>query len=303
MSESTRPFRAVMFLGAGTMGGQISLVCALRGYPVWLTDADAGALGRAAACHREELARRFPDADHEATLARCHYTTDLAEAARQADLVIEAVPERLEVKRAAWANLGALCPAEMVIASNCSSLRVSLIEDVISHPERALNMHFYAPVLEKPMADLMRGKHTSDEVLERARRFIRSLGMLPLMVKKESTGMIYNRVWRAVKKECLKVVAEGVATPEDVDRAWMIFTGAVRGPFGMMDIVGLDVIRDIEMVYAQESGDPDDLPPPFLGEMIARGELGVKTGSGFYTYPGPAFEQPGWLMDEEEPDK
>ena len=112
------------------------------------------------------------------------------------------------------------------------------------------------------------------------------------------TGFVFNRVWRAVKRECLHLVAQGVASFEDVDRAWMIMTGGDVGPFGLMDMVGLDVVRDIERVYYGESGDPRDAPPQMLLDKIARGELGVKTGKGFYTYPHPAYEDPDWLKGD-----
>jgi 3-hydroxybutyryl-CoA dehydrogenase len=114
------------------------------------------------------------------------------------------------------------------------------------------------------------------------------------------TGFIFNRVWRAIKKECLHLVDDGVATHEDVDRAWMIATGGRAGPFGMMDMVGLDVVRDIEMVYYRESGDELDAPPRLLLDKIERGELGIKTGKGFYTHPYPAYQAPGWLKKNKE---
>ena len=114
-------------------------------------------------------------------------------------------------------------------------------------------------------------------------------------MRKESTGFIFNRVWRAIKKECLHLVDDGVASHEDVDRAWMIWVDAPTGPFGIMDKVGLDVVRDIEMVYYHESGDESDAPPKLLLDKIERGELGIKTSKGFYTYHNPAFQAPGWL--------
>ena len=141
----------------------------------------------------------------------------------------------------------------------------------------------------------MRGTATSNETIERVRRFAYNIEMIPLLVRKESTGFIFNRVWRAIKKECLCVVDDGVASHEDVDRAWMIFTGLPIGPFGLMDMIGLDVVRDIEMVYYHESGDESDAPPKLLLDKIEKGELGVKTGKGFYTYPNPAFQNPSWL--------
>ena len=124
--------------------------------------------------------------------------------------------------------------------------------------------------------------------------------LTPLLVHKESTGFLFNRVWRAIKKECLHLVDDGVASYEDVDRAWIIAFGTPTGPFGLMDMIGLDVVRDIEMVYYRESGDVSDAPPQLLLDKIARGELGLKTGTGFYSYPHPAFQTPGWLKGNED---
>ena len=145
------------------------------------------------------------------------------------------------------------------------------------------------------MVDVQRGTQTSEATFEQGCAFVRSIGCTPLLVQRESSGFVFNRVWRAVKRECLHLVDDGVASYEDVDRAWMIFNGAPLGPFGLMDMIGLDVIRDIERVYYHESGDERDAPPRLLLEKIERGELGVKTGKGFYEYPHPAFEDPSWL--------
>lgn len=141
----------------------------------------------------------------------------------------------------------------------------------------------------------MRGTATSDDTVEGARQFAHDVGLTPLLVLKESTGFLFDRVWRAIKKECLHLVDEGVASHEDVDRAWMIVFGMPLGPFGLMDMVGLDVVRDIEMVYYHESGDESDLPPRLLLDKIEKGELGIKTGKGFYGYPNPAYQDPSWL--------
>ncbi len=152
--------------------------------------------------------------------------------------------------------------------------------------------------VKRAIVDLMRGSATSDATMERAERFARSIGLVPLVVQKQSTGFVFNRVWRAIKKECLHLVDDGVASFEDVDRAWMVLMGAPAGPFALMDIVGLDVVRNIEMVYYRESGNASDAPPKLLLDRIARGELGVKTGKGFYSYPNPAYRAAGWLQGE-----
>jgi len=213
-------------------------------------------------------------------------------------MVIEAVVERLDVKREVFKKLDVLCDPGVVLATNSSSIKVSLIEDATRHPERVLNMHFYGQPWRRRILELMRGTKTTDEALEAAKVFSYSIGVKPLIVLKESTGFIFNRVWRAIKKESLTVADEGVASFKDVDRAWMSLYDTDMGPFGLMDRVGLDVVRDIEMVYYRESGDPKDKPPRILLNRISRGELGVKTGKGFYSYPNPEYTVPGWLYGE-----
>jgi 3-hydroxybutyryl-CoA dehydrogenase len=134
------------------------------------------------------------------------------------------------------------------------------------------------------MADIARGTKTSDETFEDGLNWLTSLEITPLVVKKECLGFVFNRVWRAIKKECLRIWIGGYADKEEVDKAWKIFTGMSKGPFGLMDRAGLDVIYDVEMIYYKESGDPRDQPPHRLKEMVDRGELGVKSGKGFYQY-------------------
>lgn len=282
------------------MGAQIGLHCAVYGYVVWLVDTSEQVLERAKQSHTQELARRvekqwMTTSEMQAVLSRIHCTTDLREGAIGAGLAIEAVPERLEIKREIFGQLDQICPQHTILATNSSSIRISVIEDATGRPDRVLNMHFYPPVWQRTMVELMRGTRTSDQTLKMARQFACAIGLTPLLVRKESTGFIFNRVWRAIKRECLHLVDDGVASHEDVDRAWMIAMGMPIGPFGLMDMVGLDVVRDIEMVYYGESDDEADAPPKLLLDKIERGELGTKAGKGFYTYPGPAFQDPSWL--------
>jgi len=294
------PRGRVCVVGAGFLGTQIGVVSARHGYRVNMCDISGDALASSSKAAKEYVGQwaaegQVADGEGRRIVGRMSFTGDMAEAAQGAGVVIEAVVERLEVKREVFRRLDELCPLGTLIATNSSSIRVSKIEDATSHPERVLNMHFYSNPWRSRVLEIMRGTRTSDEAVERAATFSRSIGVTPLIVQKESTGFIFNRVWRAVKRECLRVVDEGVASHEDVDRAWMSLYGTQAGPFGLMDRVGLDVVRDIEMVYYGESGDPRDAPPRVLLEKIERGELGVKTGKGFYTYPNPSYVEPGWL--------
>ncbi len=290
----------VCVFGAGTLGWQITLQCAYHSHPVNLYDVSISALENAKSNISSELESwvetgKITTKLKELTIQRVRFESDPNKAVKGIDLVIEAVPEKLEVKRKVFEELDDLCDVDAIIATNSSSIRVSLIEDATKRRDRVLNTHFYSQPWTSRIVELMRGNMTSDETITLVREFMRSIGMLPLTVQKESTGFIFNRVWRAVKRECLHLVDEGVASFEDVDRAWMSIYETKFGPFGLMDRVGLDVVRDIENIYYSESHDVRDLPPKLLLEKIDRGELGVKTRRGFYSYPNPAYLDPNWL--------
>ena len=299
-----KSLETVCIVGSGYMGAQIGLQCAAHGYKVLLVDSLEQSLKTASESHSVELNKRLEKGyisgeEKEAILGRVQFTTDMEKGASNAELVIEAVPERLEIKREIFSQLDDICPPDTIIATNSSSIPISYIEDSTERPDRVLNMHFYSPVWERTMVELMRGTGTSDETINSAQSFARTIGMIPLIARKESIGFIFNRVWRAIKRECLHLVDEGVASHEDVDRAFMIAMGSTMGPFGRMDRVGLDVVRDIEMVYYKASGDQRDAPPQILLDKIEKGELGIKTNKGFYTYPDPAFQSNGWLKNND----
>ena len=297
--------RRVAVVGAGTMGRQISLQIARHGFPVALYDIDASALTEAAESQRQTVADWIAGAgqaglDAGAIFGRIKYESDLELALCDVDLVIEAVPERIELKRAVFAEVDGLVCEGAIIATNSSSMRVSMLEDATERPQQVANLHFYLPVWDSPMVEIGGGSCTRPDVLDALTQFARQIRILPLRVRRESTGFVFNRVWRAVKKEVMRVADSGVASVEDIDRAWMIKFGRDEPPpFAQMDRIGLDVIRDIELNYAAESGDPADLPRRILTERVERGELGVKTGRGFYEYPDPAWARPDFL----DPDK
>lgn len=291
----------VAVIGAGTMGRQISLQIARHGFPVALYDTDPNALEAAEQAQRTTIAGwsavgRVSDATAIDIFDKLRYTADLASACSDVDLAIEAAPEKVELKRGVFAQLDRLLPPGAIIATNSSSIRVSALQDATERPERVANLHFYLPVWDSPMVEVGGGSCTRPEVLEALCDFARAIAILPLRVRRESTGFVFNRVWRAVKKEVLRVADSGVASIEDIDRAWMIKFGREKPPpFAQMDRIGLDVIRDIELHYAAESGDPADLPPPLLTDRVDQGDLGVKSGRGFYEYPDPAWQRDDFL--------
>ncbi len=298
-------FTKVCIVGSGFLGTQIGVLCARHGYNVSMYDIVPDALTASEQAVDDYLkewieAGDISEADRSAIKQRIGYTVDLEDAVQGAGMVIEAVVEQLEVKRRVFKRLDQLCTPSVLIATNSSSIKISHIEDTTTHPERVLNMHFYGYPWRRRVLELMKGTATTEENMLTAKKFSQNIGVYPLMVLKESTGFIFNRVWRAIKKECLTVADTGVASFKDVDRAWMSLYGMDIGPFGLMDRVGLDVVRDIELVYYGESGGPRDKPPEILLNKIKKGELGVKTGRGFYTYPDPEYSKPDWLHLEEE---
>jgi len=296
-----KEIQRLALIGAGTMGRQIALQCARHGFPVALHDVADNALADAEVWQREIVAGwvesgALSDADEDRIFKNMRYESNLSSALRNADLAIEAAPERLVLKREVFAQVDRLLPAAAIIATNSSSIRVSALEDATERPELVANLHFYLPVWDSPMVEVGGGSCTRPDVLEALTAFARAIHILPLRVNKESTGFVFNRVWRAVKKEVMRVADSGIASIEDIDRAWMIKFGREKPPpFAQMDRIGLDVIRDIELLYAAETGDPEDFPKPILTERVERGDLGTKTGRGFYDYPDPAWARPDFL--------
>lgn len=308
MDHVATPIEAVAIVGAGTMGWQIALQCAWHGIDVRLLDQAPAALETA----RLRIDEKLAEWTHAGIVAgaqvgeiggRVHPMADLAGAVDGTRLVIEAIVEELEPKRQLFRELDALCDADTILATNSSSIRSRLIADATARPDRVLNLHFLRRPWDRPVLEVMTCGATSPETLQVGADFARQIGLVPIRVRREATGYVFNRLWRAVKKEALWLAREGIAPIEDVDRAFMLGFGTAAGPFMLMDQVGLDVARDIERQWFTESGDDRDRPPPFLDEWVDVGRLGVKSGRGFYRYPHPPFERPGWLMDGEiDPD-
>jgi len=272
--------KKVGIVGAGFTGKQIAAQAALNNFIVKVYDFDPKSVEDANKYISGVLKRK----NQLDAIKNVSYYSDLSEALEDVDLVIEAVPENLELKREVFSQIDNIAPAHTIIATNSSSYPVSKIESAVKRKDKVLNLHFYPPIPTRPMVDIMRGSQTNDETFEVGKKWIEDIKCEPLVVKKECLGFVFNRVWHAVKKECLKIWDGGYADKETVDTAWKIFTGMKMGPFLTMDGVGLDVIYSVEMSYYNESGDPRDKPPDTLKEMVENGDLGLKTGKGFYNW-------------------
>jgi 3-hydroxybutyryl-CoA dehydrogenase len=272
--------RPVAVIGAGTLGRRVALMFATRGGASRLFDPDPAQRDDALAYvtpRVEKVVSRLEGASAGTVTAHA----ELGEAVAGAWLVVEAVPERLELKRGVLAEVDGAAATDAIVATNSSSYPSSRFADAVSHPERLLNMHFYMPPRNNAV-ELMSSGATDPGIIPLLMERLPAYGLVPFEVRAESQGFIYNRIWAAIKREALAVVAEGVSTPEDVDRIFTLTLGAPFGPFRMMDAVGLDVVLDIEEHYADEREGIPTGPRELLRQLIEDGRLGAKTGRGFY---------------------
>jgi 3-hydroxybutyryl-CoA dehydrogenase len=282
--------RPVAVVGAGTLGRRIALTFAAHGSAVKIHDLDEAQRDAAVDYVRNNLpvmSDQLPNVVPDDVSAE----TDIADAVREAWLIVEAVPERLELKKQVFGQLDELAADDAILASNSSSYASRLFLDKVHHPERVLNIHFYMPP-KQAAVDVMSCGETDRGVIDFVMTTLPQFGLHPFEARRESTGFIFNRVWAAVKREALEVVAEGVSTPQEVDGMWQVNTGSAAGPFRLMDQVGLDVVLDIEEHYCDEHPEYPEGPRKVLRRYLEQGRLGVKSGAGFYDdYPRPAEQR------------
>lgn len=292
--------KTVGIVGAGTMGNQIGLCCALNGYDVIIYDASEAALS-AAPDRIKNLANRCIEdngitaKDFERAATHITYTGTLDQLSR-ADLINESIPEDPELKGRLFSQLNLLCPPHTIFTTNTSTLLPSEFAEATGRPARFAALHFHN-VFTARLVDIMPHPGTAPEILPVLMDFVESLDQVPLLLKKETPEYIYNALFGALNRKALDLWSNDVASVEDIDRAWMIVTGMPMGPFGLMDQVGLDTVWHITKAKAKKTGDPAAMKFAELWkkEFLDKGLLGEKSGKGFYTYPHPSYSQPGFL--------
>jgi 3-hydroxybutyryl-CoA dehydrogenase len=292
----------VGIVGAGYMGRRIAYSCIVSGKETRLYDISPDASRKAIDVVRslviERDGSRLRATGVASAMSRLSVKSSLAACVSGVDLVVEAVPEVLETKRQVFAEIDRHADPDTLIATNTSALLGSPLAAATRRPEKVVNFNFGHP--EHRKVEVMAHSGTAPSTVEATLEFLRSLDLVPILVRREIMGYATNRIWRAVKKEVLFLLDRGYTSPDDIDRGWILDWGSPIGPCAMLDRIGLDVIRDVEMVYYQSTGDPSDRPPKILNDMVEQGKLGVKSGEGFYTYPNPRFEEPGWLEGRAE---
>ncbi|MBX2797639.1 MAG: 3-hydroxyacyl-CoA dehydrogenase family protein [Myxococcales bacterium] len=269
------------------MGHGIAQVCAMAGYSVVLTDADPEALQRAMEHVQANLDKGVDRGKVEPTvrdLALSNLSTgDLAAAAKDADCVIEAVPERLELKRQLFGQVATLAPEGCILATNTSSLSIDAIADGLAAPDRVVGTHFFNPVHIMPLLEVVQGEATRTDVIDTIRALGDRIGKEVIVVK-DRPGFATSRLGVCLGMEAIRMVEEGVASPEDIDKAMVLGYRHPVGPLRLTDLVGLDVRMHIGTYLARELGNRAFEPPELMRTMVAEGRLGKKTGGGFYDW-------------------
>ncbi len=278
----------VAVIGAGTMGNGIAHVCSANGFHVSLFDVSEGAATRGLAAIRSNMERQvrkgtLTSAGMDEALARIVLQTDLTRAVVSADLVIEAATERKDTKLEIFRNADAAAPSHALLASNTSSISITEIAAATRRPDRVIGMHFMNPVPVMRLVEVIRGHMTSDATTGAILDVCKKLEKVPVEVN-DSPGFVANRILMPMLNEAMYCVMEGVATPEAIDTVMKLGMAHPMGPLALADFIGLDVCLAILNVLHEGIGDPKYRPCPLLKKMVAAGQLGKKSGKGFFSY-------------------
>lgn len=281
--------KKVAMIGAGQMGNQIAMQCAVSGYETVCYSRRESTVETAAAYAAKWFEKqvgkgKMSKEDAEEIQGRLEFTTSLEKASTGADLIIEAVADALDIKKAVLAEVDSYVPEHAIYASNSSYIVSSRFCNVIRHPENMLNLHFFNPALVMKVVEVVRGPHTAQETVDTVYEFSKSINKTPVLVNKEIYGFVVNRIFSALTREACYLVDAGVASIEDIDTAVKGGLGHPMGPLELLDMTGIDLEYTVYMEKFKMTGDKSDLPAACLTERYAKGAYGRKSGKGFYDY-------------------
>ncbi|MCY8938106.1 3-hydroxyacyl-CoA dehydrogenase family protein [Peribacillus frigoritolerans] len=287
---ANKQIQSITVIGAGQMGHQIAMLAALGGYETILQDVHENALNAA----KEKLdviltkwvqKGKLSEDRKLAAFSRLQYTTDLEKAASGADLIIEAVVEKLDVKQEVFAKLEELAPAETIFATNSSTIVNSLIASVTNRPDKFINMHFFFPPLVMDCVEVVMSDQTSEETAKLAMEVTENMNRTGVLLRKEISGFVANRILGALQREALYLYEKGIVDYKDIDLICRKALGHPIGPFELMDLSGIDVGYFVMQQRFNETGNQEDKPNACIEEKVNKGHLGRKTGKGWYDYP------------------
>jgi 3-hydroxybutyryl-CoA dehydrogenase len=279
----------VLVVGAGQMGHQIAMLCALGGYTTILQDVNAKSLQKAEESLENRMnqwveQQKITNEQKEEAFAHLTFTTNLEEAAHDVDFVIEAIVEKLEAKRDLFQRLDSLTPAHAILATNSSTIVNSVLADVTKRPDKVCNMHFFFPPLVMDCVEVVMSEKTSEETIETAMAVCKQINRTGLLLRKEISGFVANRILGAINREALHLYEEGIADFKEIDTIVKKALGHPLGPFELIDLSGADIVYNVMELRYAESGKNEDKPSISIKEKMRSGNLGRKTGQGFYTY-------------------
>lgn len=286
--------KKVTVAGSGVLGSQIAFQSAFKGFDVTVYDINQEAVDKAEArikglrhAYRHDIAAT--DEDFDAGISRLSFTDDLADAVKDADLVIEAIPENPAIKHDFYKKLSTLAPKEAIFTSNSSTLIPSMFAADTGRPKQFLNMHFSNQVWLNNTAEIMGSPETDPDIYKEIVQYARDIGMVPIQLKKEQPGYILNSLLMPLNAAAGMLWLKGIADPEMIDRTWMVATGAPWGPFGITDAVGIRTSYNITLEALDVHPELKPLADAFK-KMLDEGKLGIESGEGFYKYPNPAYK-------------
>lgn len=294
--------KKIMVAGAGVLGSQVAWQMAFHGYQVQVFDVLEEGLEAGKAFHQKfaALFKAGRGASQEAVdqaLGRLSYTTRMDKAVEDADLLSESIPENLDIKKKFYRELASLAPEKTIFTTNSSTLLPSMMADETGRPGKFLALHFANPVWEANVGEVMMHNRTQPEYFKRIIEFTKTIGLVPIPIYKEQSGYVLNSMLVPLLTIAQNLYYEGVSDYESIDKTWMISTGAKFGPFGIIDLVGMQTVYNIAMMNGTKLKNQKliDRANKIKAEFIDKGKLGVSTGEGYYKYPNPKYRDPDFL--------
>lgn len=281
--------KTITVVGAGVMGSQIVMVCALAGYQVILQDVNEESLSKAMDSLRTVMQRyikkeRYTEEHVQNAFKKLATTSSLKEALQSTDFVIEAIVEKLDIKRALFAEMDQLAPPHVIFTTNSSTIVSSKLADATNRPDRVCNMHFSNPALVMDLIEVVKNESTSEETAQTTLELSKRLNKAPILLNKEISGFVMNRLLAGIMDEAIRLYEAGIASFQDIDLAATNGLNHPIGPFALIDLTGLDVHYNVRWQRFEETGDEQNKPSKTVTEKLQKGELGRKSGKGFYTY-------------------